>query len=74
MPAQSPPSINKLCPNPSVPNPYWQVDEDLIKDKVHRVEVGNVKANVAEEVDRIQDGQESILRGDVTLVLGVYKN
>ena len=46
----------------------------MIKDKVHCVEVGNIEAIVAKEVDMIQDGQELILRGDVTLVLGVYKN
>ena len=74
MPAQSPPSIKKLYPNPSVPDPYWQVDEDLIKDKVHRVEEGNIKAIVAKKVDVVQDVQESILRGNVTLVLGVYKD
>ncbi len=74
MPAQSPPSIKKLCPNPSVPDPYWQVDEDLIKDKVHRVEVRHIKAIVAKKVDIIQNVQESILCGDVTLVLRVYKD
>ena len=74
LPTQPPPSIKKLHPYPSVSDPYRQIDECLVKDEVHRIDIRSVEIVVAKKVDVVQGVQELIVNHMVILVRRVYED
>ena len=74
LPTQTSPSVQQLHLYPSVSDPYWQIDKNLVENEVDCMDTGNVEVVVAKIANAIQGVQEPVVSHMMTLVHRVYEN